>query len=42
MAAAAAGYMEGFPDGSFRPQQPVSRAEAAAVMVRLLQRAQGR
>lgn len=33
---AAAGIMEGYPDGTFRPDDPVSRAEAAAVVVRAI------
>jgi hypothetical protein len=31
-AARAAGYLQGYPDGSFRPDQGVSRAEAAALL----------
>ncbi len=33
--AAAAGFLHGYGDGSFRPNQPLSRAEAAAVVFRL-------
>ena len=29
------GLMQGYPDGSFRPDQPVTRAELAAVIRRL-------
>jgi len=29
------GFMQGYPDGSFRPDQPVTRAELAAVLRRL-------
>lgn len=32
----AAGLMSGYPDGKFRPDQPVTRAELAAVLVRLI------
>jgi photosystem II stability/assembly factor-like uncharacterized protein len=35
-AVAAAGYMTGFPDGTFRPLAPLSRAEAAEVMARVI------
>jgi hypothetical protein len=31
-AAKAAGYLQGYPDGSFRPEQGVSRAEAAVLL----------
>jgi hypothetical protein len=31
-AAVAAGYLHGFPDGTFRPQEPVTRAQAAKVL----------
>lgn len=37
-AAVAAGYLEGFPDGTFRPQEPATRAQAAAVLAQLLLR----
>ncbi|MTI83721.1 MAG: hypothetical protein FH756_07410 [Firmicutes bacterium] len=32
----AAGYINGYPDGSFRPKKPISRQEAASVLARLL------
>lgn len=32
----AAGLMSGYPDGSFKPDQPVTRAELASVLARLL------
>lgn len=32
---AAAGLLQGYPDGSFRPAAPLTRAEAAAVLLRL-------
>lgn len=35
-ALAGAGYFEGYPDRRFRPDQPVTRAEAAAALVRVL------
>ena len=35
-AAAQAGYMGGYPDGSFRPLNPITRAEALAVLDRAL------
>lgn len=35
-AAVAAGYVGGYPDGTFRPQQTVTRQEAAAFLARLL------
>ncbi|MGB9791054.1 MAG: S-layer homology domain-containing protein, partial [Thermacetogeniaceae bacterium] len=35
-AAAAAGYVSGYPDGTFRPYQSVTRVEAAAFLARLL------
>jgi len=35
-AVAAAGYMTGFPDGTFRPLAPLSRDEAAEVMARVI------
>ena len=35
-AAVGAGYLQGFPDGSFRPQGTVTRAEAAKVMAAVL------
>jgi len=31
------GLMQGYPDGSFQPEKPVSRAELAVVLVRLLE-----
>ncbi len=34
-AAAAAGFLRGYGDGTFRPDQPLSRAEAAALVFRL-------
>ncbi|MFD2614107.1 S-layer homology domain-containing protein [Paenibacillus gansuensis] len=34
--AAAAGLISGYPDGSFRPQAPAARAEAASLVKRLL------
>lgn len=34
----AAGYMFGYPDGTFRPNQPITRAEAVAVINRMLER----
>ncbi|WP_269320129.1 S-layer homology domain-containing protein [Brevibacillus thermoruber] len=33
---AAAGLLKGFPDGSFRPNDNTTRAEAATMMVRYL------
>jgi cyanophycinase len=30
------GYFAGYPDGTFRPEKPISRAEAAVVIARLL------
>jgi N-acetylmuramoyl-L-alanine amidase len=33
--ASEAGYLKGYPDGTLRPDQPVTRAEASAVFVRL-------
>ena len=35
-AAAAAGWLNGYPDGSFRPEQPVTQAEAVTVFEKLL------
>ncbi|MGG1518078.1 S-layer homology domain-containing protein [Paenibacillus oryzisoli] len=35
-AAAESGIIGGYPDGSFRPEQPATRAEATAVLVRIL------
>lgn len=35
-AAVAAGYVSGYPDGTFRPNQSVNRQEAAAFLARLL------
>jgi hypothetical protein len=32
------GWLQGYPDGSFRPDQPVTRAEALAVINRMLDR----
>ena len=37
-ASAAAGYMTGFPDGSFRPLDPMTRAQAAKVLALVLGR----
>jgi hypothetical protein len=37
----AAGYMTGLPDGAFQPQEAATRAEAAEVLVRVLQRQVG-
>jgi hypothetical protein len=37
-AVAAAGVMSGYPDGTFRPQEPLTRAEMAAVLSRLVDR----
>ncbi|MGI5921758.1 MAG: S-layer homology domain-containing protein [Syntrophomonadaceae bacterium] len=34
-AATAAGYLKGYADGTFRPDEPVSRAEAAAIILRM-------
>ena len=31
------GVMEGYPDGSFKPTQPVTREELAVVAVRILE-----
>lgn len=36
LAAAAAGWARGFPDGSFRPDTPVTRGEAMALIVRAM------
>ena len=33
--AAEKGYMQGYPDGTFRPEEPVTRAEMAAVLSRI-------
>jgi hypothetical protein len=33
----AAGLMSGYPDGSFKPDQPVTRAELASVLIRILE-----
>jgi len=33
-----AGYMFGYPDGTFRPDQPITRAEAVGVINRVLER----
>lgn len=33
-AASAAGWMEGFPDGTFRPEQVLNRAELASILVK--------
>lgn len=35
-AAAGAGLLSGFPDGTFRPQEPVTREQAAAILARVL------
>lgn len=35
-AASASGYTGGYPDGTFKPKQSISRQEAASIMVRLL------
>ncbi|MDH7576877.1 MAG: N-acetylmuramoyl-L-alanine amidase [Bacillota bacterium] len=35
-AALAAGYIEGYPDGTFRPQKAVNRQEAACLLAKLL------
>ena len=35
-AALASGFVSGYPDGTFRPQQAVSRQEAACLLARLL------
>ncbi|CAI6084190.1 S-layer homology domain-containing protein [Cohnella sp. JJ-181] len=35
-AAVAAGYINGFPDGTFKPNRPLSRAEAAAMLAKLV------
>lgn len=37
-AAVQSGLLDGYPDGTFRPLQPVTRAEAAALILRLLRR----
>lgn len=37
-AVAAAGVMSGYPDGTFRPQEPLTRAEMAVVLSRLVDR----
>jgi len=37
-AAVQAGLLDGYPDGSFRPLQPVTRGEAAALILRMLRR----
>jgi|GEM_PF-4834862 len=36
-AAAAAGWMQGYPDGSFKAEQPVTRAEAVVILGRFMQ-----
>ena len=36
--AAAAGWIQGYPDGTFRPSQPITRAETAAMINRIFQR----
>ncbi len=36
--AQAAGYMNGYKDGAFRPEQPLTRAEAVAILNRVLER----
>jgi hypothetical protein len=38
-AAVAAGYLNGFPDGSFQPLGPATRAQAAKVLAMVLQKA---
>lgn len=38
VAAKDAGLMNGYPDGTFRPNQPVTRAELAAVIGKLITR----
>ena len=37
-AAASQGWLEGYPDGTFRPDQPITRAEAITVINRILNR----
>ncbi|MDW7672415.1 MAG: S-layer homology domain-containing protein, partial [Bacillota bacterium] len=32
------GLISGFPDGSFKPQEPVTRAQAAMMLLKVLQR----
>lgn len=39
-AAASVGYVHGYPDGTFRPDNPVTRAEAVTFIVKALQRVQ--
>jgi len=34
--AAAAGYIEGYPDGTMRPDSPISREEAATIIMMLI------
>ncbi|NLC07886.1 MAG: S-layer homology domain-containing protein [Syntrophomonadaceae bacterium] len=34
-AAVKAGYLQGYPDGTFRPEQPISRAEGIVLALRL-------
>jgi hypothetical protein len=41
-ALAAAGVVAGFPDGTFRPQEPVNRAQMASFLVRAAERRTGR
>jgi len=38
---ASSGMMEGYPDGSFKPGQPVTRAEMASIEARLMEKARG-
>ena len=38
MTAVGNGWLQGYPDGSFRPNQPVTRAEAVAIINRMLDR----
>lgn len=40
-AAAAAGWIFGYPDGTFRPNQSITRAEAMTVLNRILERSPG-
>lgn len=37
----AAGYMQGYPDGTFRPNESISRQEVAAVLVRVAELEEG-
>lgn len=36
--AAAAGWISGYPDGSFKPEQPITRAEVVSIVNRMLNR----